>query len=217
MAEKIVILGAGGQARVVASILAYNSNFEVVGYLDRVATTIGEKIGIYTVIGDHSLLPNLLSNGISYTFVAVGDNQIRAEHFKMLNHAGFQLANLIHPTAFIEQDVVYGRGNLFAARSVVGTHVVLGDNCIINTGAIIDHESLIGSHVHVAPGVSIAGRVKINDYSFIGIGATVKEYVTIGENVTVGAGAVVLGNLPDNVTAIGIPARIIKKKDQSID
>jgi len=198
---------------VVASILAYSSKFEVLGYLDRVATTIGEKIGNYTVIGDHSLLPDLLSKGVNYAFVAVGDNQIRAKHFNMLKQIGFQLATLIHPTAFIEQDVIYGFGNLFAARSVVGTHTQIGDNCIINTGAIIDHETIIGNHVHIAPGVSIAGRVKIKNYSFVGIGATVKEYVTIGENVTIGAGAVVLEDLPDNVIAVGAPAKILRKKD----
>lgn len=212
-ANKIIIVGAGGQARVVSSILAYYSDFEVVGFLDRVLDSIGEKIGSNTVIGDHSRLPQLLIDGVQHGFIAVGDNKIRAEHFLKLLNMGFQLPNLIHPTSFIEQDVTYGNGNLFAARSVLGTNVQLGNDCIINTGAIIDHETEIGNHVHIAPSVSVAGRVTIENYSFIGIGATVKEYITIGENVTVGAGAVVLADLPDNVVAVGVPARIIREKD----
>jgi len=211
----MIVVGAGGHARVVASILAYNNALEVVGYLDNIVTTKGEIIGDNEVLGDHSLLPVLLKQGVHAAFIAVGDNDIRAKHFRKLTDMEFDLVNLSHPSAFVEQGVIYGTGNMFAAGSIVGTDIKIGNNCIINTGAIVDHETTIGNHIHIAPGVSIAGRVEIKDNAFIGIGAIIKEYVTIGHNVTVGAGSVVLENLPDNAVAVGSPARVIRFKDRS--
>lgn len=210
--KRMIIIGAGGHARVVSSILNYTSSIEIVGFLDNVSTTRGECIGQHNVLGDHSLIPSLYEDNVRHAIVAIGNNQIRAEYFNGLTKQGFTLVNAIHPRALLETETKLGSGNVISMGALVCCNTRIGDNCIINTGAIIDHETQIDDHVHVAPGVKIAGRVHIKHHSFIGIGATIKDYITIGKNVTIGAGAVVVNDMPDNAVAVGVPAKPISFK-----
>jgi sugar O-acyltransferase (sialic acid O-acetyltransferase NeuD family) len=211
---KIAIIGAGGQARIVYEILTYDHNMEVVAFVDNIVRGSDERIMGIPVMGDHSVLPRLLENGLRGAIIGVGDNKIREQRFDELIGTGLELVNAVHPTSYIAPSARLGRGVTVAIGAIIGTGTRIGDNVIINNGAIIDHENEIGNHVHVAPGCSLAGRVTVKKGTFIGIGTVVKEYLTIGENVTIGAGSVVLEDLPDNVVAVGAPARIVKNKTE---
>ena len=85
---------------------------------------------------------------------------------------------------------------------------------MINTSASIDHDCVLGECVFIAPGARLGGNVRVGDLSFIGIGASVLPGCALGRNVTVGAGAVVIGDVPDNVTVVGVPARIVTKVER---
>jgi len=208
---KIVIIGAGGQARVVCEVLQHDRNVEIVGFIDPVLKEPGEKIMGIPVLGDFSLLPALIEKGIKGYFVGVGNNKTRAQHFEKMKNMGLESMNAIHPTSSIAHNVEIGTGNVIAMGAIITTNARIGDNTIINTGAIVEHENIIENDVHICPGVALAGRVKIKRGAFVGIGSTIKDYVTIGENAIIGAGAVVLEDIPDNVVAVGIPAKVIKK------
>ena len=84
------------------------------------------------------------------------------------------------------------------------------EGVIVNTNAIIEHECYLGSFCHVAPGVVLAGNVKIGKRSFIGANSVIKQGITIGNDVTIGAGSVILNDVPNNVTVVGNPGKIIK-------
>jgi UDP-perosamine 4-acetyltransferase len=212
--KRTVIVGAGGHARVVSSILAQDSRVNVVGFVDPVLKEPGERINGLPVLGDLGIIPNLRRDGISGAVIAIGDNALRELRSRQLSDQGFDLVNAIHPTAIIEHNAAVGRGVVIAAGAIVCCNAVIRDNCIINTGAIIEHETKVGANVHIAPGVSVAGRVVVGRNSFIGIGATVREYIHIGENVTIGAGAVVVEDIPGNVVAVGVPARPVQKESK---
>jgi UDP-perosamine 4-acetyltransferase len=212
--RKVVIVGAGGHARVVSTILALDNGVTVVGFLDPVLKQPGERINGWPVLGDLDILPDLRRDGVSEAVIAIGDNALREMRMQQLSSLGFDLINAIHPTAIIEHNASIGLGVVVAAGAIICCNTVIGDNCIINTGAVVEHETKVGPNVHIAPGANIAGRVVIGHNSFIGIGATVKEYISIGENVTVGAGAVVVEDIPDNVIAVGIPARPIRREGE---
>jgi sugar O-acyltransferase (sialic acid O-acetyltransferase NeuD family) len=211
---KIAIIGAGGQARIVYEILSYDRNMEVVAFVDNVTHGKDGQIMGIPVLGDHSVLPKLLENGVTGAIIGVGDNKTRAGHFEKLRGMGLELVNAIHPTANIARSAKLGSGVVIAMGATIVTGARIGNNVIINTGAIIEHENDIEDHVHVCPGCSIAGRVTIKKGAFIGIGSVVKEYLTIGENTIIGAGSVVLEDIPDNVVAIGAPAKVARKRKE---
>jgi len=211
---KIAIIGAGGQARVVYEILSYNRNMEVVAFVDNVIRGNDERIMDIPVMGDHSVLLRLIKNGVQGAIVAVGDNEIRAAHFEKLKNMGLEPVSAIHPTSHIAPSAKLGYGVTIAIGAIISTGARIGDNVIINTGATIDHEDEIEDHVHVSSGCSIAGRVTIKKGTFIGIGSVVREYLTIGENTILGAGSVVLEDMPDNVVAVGMPAKVVKNRNE---
>jgi sugar O-acyltransferase (sialic acid O-acetyltransferase NeuD family) len=212
---KVVIIGAGGHARAVYEIMMHDLNIEAVGFVDNVADTVGEMIMDIPVVGDHSVLPGLLEEGVLGAAIGIGDNKLRRSYFELIKSIGFVPVNAIHPTAHIAHNVRIGSGVVIGTGTTVCTGARIGDNVIINTGAIIEHESIIGDDAHIAPGSSIAGRVAINRGAFVGIGSVIKEYVTIGENAIIGAGSIVLEDIPDDAVAVGSPSRIVRRNNES--
>lgn len=211
---KIVIIGAGGHARVISEILNYDRNIEVVAFVDNVIRGSDERIMGIPVLGDHSVLPKLFKSGVMGAIIGVGDNNIRKAHFEKIKNMGVELINAIHPTVHIAHNVKIGKGVVIVTGATIATGVEIGNNVIVNTGAIIEHEDILEDHVHIAPGTVLAGRVVVKEGAFIGAGTVIKEYITIGENATIGAGSVVLKDIPDNAVAVGTPAKIIKIKKE---
>ena len=208
----VIIIGAGGHARVVHEILMHDNNMDVVAFVDNKQTS-GEKIMGTSVLGGHSVIPLLIKDGVQGAIIAIGDNVLRANRFVEMDDFGLVVINAVHPTAHIAYNARIGNGVVIATGATLATGVEIGDNVVINTGATIEHENIIKDHVHVAPGSILAGRVIVEEGSFIGAGSVVKEGITIGKNVTIGAGSVVLEDIVDNAVAVGAPAKIIKIKN----
>ena len=214
---KVFIIGAGGQGRVVYDIFSQDKNVEVAAFVDNVTREPNEKIMGIPVLGNHSAIKDLQRQGVTGAVIAVGDNHIRAAHFDKVKNMGIELVRAIHRSAHVSHNVTIGEGTVVGIGAIITTGARIGNNVIVNSGAIVEHDDVIENHVHIASGVVLAGAVIIGEKSFIGSGSIVKERVVIGRNVTVGAGSVVLEDLPDNVVAVGIPARVIKIKEENYD
>lgn len=141
--------------------------------------------------------------------VAIGGHEGRARIAiqRLFSGRGLQLPRVVHPDASVSATASLGAGTQVLARAVVASDVRIGDAGIINHAASIDHESLIGDGVHVAPGATVCGLVTLHDNVMVGAGAVVLPRITIGENSVVGAGAIVTRDLPAGVVAVGNPAR----------
>lgn len=202
----MIIIGAGGHARVIARLLESTPDVEVVGVADMVENNHGEMIGKYPIVTTLDHLPEWFEKGVVHAALAVGDNNNRADMFYKLKDIGFHILTLIHPAALVDADVQLGEGVVICAGAILCTQVKVGDNVLINTGAIIDHECVVASHAHIGPGSRLAGRVSIGERTFVGIGATVKEKIIIGARSVIGAGSVVVRPIPDDVIAYGVPA-----------
>ena len=143
-------------------------------------------------------------------FVSIGDNRIREKIFKkIINNNSLDLI-IIHKKSIVSNSVVIQKQTFINAGAIINSQVIIGKGCIVNTGAIIDHECEIGDFSHIAPGATLSGNVKVGKSCFIGANSTVIQGVKIGNNVIIGAGAVVIKDVPDNITIVGNPAKIIK-------
>ncbi len=205
--EEVVVIGAGGHAKVVvATLLA--SGFTIKGIVDDSPQKWQTKLLDIPVIGPLELLSEENS---PLAIIAIGDNEDRraiAERFRNV----CRWISVTHPRAFVHPSVVIGEGTVVFAGSVIQPDTVIGNHVIINTGATVDHDCTIGNFVHLAPGVHLAGGVIVGEGSFLGIGSAVIPRKRIGEWTRVGAGAVVIRDTPPHVTVAGVPAKPLQKE-----
>ncbi|MBK8985807.1 MAG: acetyltransferase [Chloroflexi bacterium] len=210
---RVVIMGAGGHAQVVADILwRMRDAGEVVlpvAYLDDNLALLGRSFVNVPVMGGTDRLPEIEHEAV---IVAIGSGQIRQRLFRILQERGERFMTARHPTAVIAPDVVIGSGAMICANVVVNTGAVIGQNVILNTACTVDHHNRIGDHAHIAPGVHLGGDVQVGEGSLIGIGAVVLPQTRIGSWCTVGGGSVVIREVGDGETAVGNPARVVKWK-----
>ena len=125
---------------------------------------------------------------------------------------GLKFCSAISPLAHISPYAKLGTGIMVAAYSIINTSAVIGNHTIINVACTISHDTIVGSFCNINPGVHLAGEVRIGEGCYIGMGANVIQGVSIGPWTIVGAGAVVVGDLPANVTAVGVPAQVVKTR-----
>jgi len=216
MHDDLVIWGSSGHALVVADIVRLLGKHRVCGFIDDTgsAGTAGKSSSI-PLLGGRDCLPGLVEGGVSKMVVAVGDCRARLELAEVAAALGFSFPPAIHPSSVIAGDVRIGAGTVVAAGAVVNAGAWLGDHVIINTSSSVDHNCVVRDGVHLGPGVHLAGWVKVGRASWIGIGAVVKDRVQIGAGSVIGAGAVVLSNVPDDVLAVGCPAKVMSKGSRS--
>ena len=212
--DKVVVWGTSGHALVVVDILRLQAKYDVVGFLDNIHP---DRYGAFfcnaPILGGYEQLDQLYTQGVSHVIFGFGDNRARLELSKEVIARGFRLATAIHPAATVASDVSLGIGTVVVAGAIINPATRIGANVIINTCASVDHECIIEDGAHIGPGTRLGGRVTIKRGAWLGIGATVKDRVTIGAGTTVGAGAVVIGDLPANVVAYGVPARVQRGGD----
>jgi len=205
----IVILGAGGQGKVVLDILKKN-NHHVIGFIDDDKNKKGKLINNVKVLGNF-LDINKTKKNIDGIVIGIGDNNIRSDYFLKIKKLNLKIVNAIHPNTIISENVKIGKGVIIVGGAVVNTNVKIGNNVIINTGATVDHDCVLGDNSQICPGVNLAGNVKIKKNAFIGTGAVINPGICIGENSIVGSGSTIIRDVPKNVVVVGMPGKIIKK------
>ena len=210
--SRLLILGAGGHAKVVAETALACGVASSVAFLDDRCTSLDACLPVlgWPVIGP--LVLSLQAETVAQfdaAFVAIGHAAMRLHWIQQLQVAGYYLPVLIHPTAWISPSARLGQASVVFAQVAVQAQVSIGTGAILNTGCSVDHDAQLSDGVHICPGARLAGDVNVGARSWIGIGASVIQQVRIGSDVTVGAGAVVVRDLPNSVTAVGVPARVV--------
>lgn len=208
-ARKFVLIGAGGHAKVILDIVKSDPSLDLVGCTAKPPEHV---ISSVPVLGDDSVLPSLYEQGVRHAFVAVGDNGLRERLARQVVQLGFELINAVSPRAYIADSVRLGTGIAVMPGCVINAEAEIMDFAIINTSASVDHECVIGAACHIAPGATLSGRVTIGTGAWIGTGAKVIDGISIGEWSILGAGSVAIRDIPDWCTAVGVPARVIKRR-----
>jgi len=206
MAE-LVILGAGGHARVLVAILRAK-DLHVAGCIAPEAPDARWPSGI-PYLGPDSVLATRdpahtrLVDGLGGT----RSNEARRRLFERAKAAGFAFETVVHPRALIAENVVIEEGAAIMAGAIVQTDCKLCANVIVNTGAIIDHDCHIGAHAHIAPGACLSGNVSVGEGAHIGTGVSVIQGITIGADALLAAGCVAVRNVPAGAVLAGVPSR----------
>lgn len=201
----LVMLGAGGHAKVLLS-LAQAAGLNVSGVCDPELAHqgVGQWRGIKVLGGDEALDaldPTAIGliNGIGQLVGSAGRRSI----FERLAAKGFRFPVLVHPVAWVDASVILHEGVQVMAGAVMQPDTEVGPNSIINTHASVDHDCCLGAHVHIAPGATLCGSVRVHDRAFIASGATVIQGRSVGEDAVVGAGSVLVRDLGARLIFLG--------------
>ena len=203
----MVLVGAGGHAKVIIEAFRAMGGFALVGLLDPAPpspTVLGVR-----VLGDERRLDGLRREGISHAFVAIGANAVRAGIAARLDALGFMQPVAIHPSAFVAPSARIAAGAIVMARAVLGTDSRAGRLVIVNTGAIVDHDCALEEASHVGPGCTLAGNVVVGARALLGAGSAVRPGIRIGADALVGAGSAVVKDIAPGSKVAGAPARPI--------
>ncbi len=210
MKRKLLIIGAGGHARSVIDIIFQDDSYSIVGCID---TCYGNKSNVegmddIPIIGNDDMLQSFYDQGIHFAFVALGSSKLRRKLFDMLEAIGYENINVISKHSVISRRAKLGKGICVMPGAVINVNSVIGDATIVNTSCSIDHDCTIFKGCHIAPGVTLSGTVTLGEGVHIGTGASVIDGISIGAETYVGGGAVVVNDLPSNVLAVGVPAKV---------
>lgn len=210
MDKNVIIIGAGGHGKVVAdTVLASGDN--IVGFLDD-DPNIGESFIGFSLLGSIDDFRNYLDCSF---VIAIGNADVREKIANQLQ--GVRWYTAIHPTAVIsELDVSIGEGTVIMANAVVNAGAVIGKHCILNTGSIVEHDNQLDDFVHVSVGARLAGTVYVGKKTWIGIGASIRNNLSVCADCMIGAGAVVVKNIEEAGTYVGVPAERKSMKYKNI-
>ena len=209
--KKIIIIGAGAFSREVFWLIEEINNtkneWEILGFLDDNLENKGKIIHGKPVLGQIEKL-KFLSEDV-YSIITIANGIIREKIVNQFRNRKF--ATLIHPNVSIHPSNSIGEGTIICSGNIVTVDVNIGKHVIVNLSCTIGHDTVINDYVTIFPGVNISGGVYIGKNSNIGTGSTILQYLKIGENVTLGSLSNVIRDIPNYCTAVGNPAKVIKK------
>ncbi len=208
----IYILGAGATARETLNFYKNAGRFEEVGgFIEENCKKKEIKIQGKSIF-DASSIATLPKDSI---FIGAMGSPKRKRWIEEIEKKGFKFDTLIHPSAIVGDSVNINKGCIIYPGVILTCDIKIGRHSIINIGTTINHDSTIGDFVSVGPGVNIPGNVIIGNGCWISVGVKIINKITIGQCSFIGAGAVVTKDIPDNVLAVGVPAKPIRNLDES--
>lgn len=216
--KQVVIIGSGGHGREVAEILQHQAEHSgdivLQGFIDESKERHGQLIDNLPVLGDWSWFETVNKQEIA-VICAIGTPAIAKLLVQRALALNLAFANAISPLAYISPRATLGQGIVIFPRVVINTGASIGSYSTLNLATTVSHDTKIGEYCNINPGVHLAGNVTIGDGCYIGMGTTVIQGKAIGAGTITGAGAVVHRDLPTNVTAVGVPVKVIKTNKES--
>jgi sugar O-acyltransferase (sialic acid O-acetyltransferase NeuD family) len=218
--QKIAVYGAGGfgleVVMLIEQINAVEPQWDIAGFFDD-GVSEGTVVNDYPVIGGMDALNGYPSE--LYLVLALGWPQTKMKVCRQITNPNIHFPVLIHPSVIAGNPkyLSIGEGSIICAGSIITTNIDIGRHVIINLACTVGHETTIGDFSSFMPTCNISGEVKIGNATFWGTGAKIINQKTIGNGTVIGAGAVVTEDIPDHVTAIGVPAKVVKKHNGESD
>ena len=199
--KPILLIGGGGHCRSCIDVIEAEGKYKITGIVNQPGGNCEPVLG-YEVLGDDEDLPELLKkyHNALITVGQVKSADLRVNLFSTLKEMGAQLPVIISPNAYVSKHAEIKEGTIVMHGVVLNAGGYIGKNCIINTQALIEHNTVVESHCHISTGAKVNGGAFVGTKSFVGSGSVIHESVRIGEKSIISAGSVVRKNLPSRTT-----------------
>ena len=197
----MLIYGASGHSKVIIDVFLSNGEKEIFLFDDNLLKK--DLLG-FSVLGIYD--PKYRQSDV--IIIGIGDNKIRKKVCGLIKH---KLSNAIHYHSYISKYATIGEGNAVFCGGIIQSGSAIGNHCIINTKASVDHDCKIEDFVHIGPNVTLCGGTTVGEGSLVGAGAIVIPGIQIGKWAIIAAGSVVIKNVPDFTMVAGNPAKFVKK------
>lgn len=183
------IIGAGGHGRAVAEA-ALSSGWQTIRFIDD-SYHKGKQIDGWPVIGTTDNLSVLLKPADA-AIVAIGNQQARESLVRRLSDLHTTLATIIHPRAYVSPSACLGGGTAIMAGAIVGAHAKIGQGCIVNANATVDHDAILHDFAHLGVGTQLAGGVVVGAMTWLQAGCAAGYHVVVKDGLIIPPGTTLL-------------------------
>ena len=210
--KKLIIIGAGDFGRevswVVERINAAAPTWELLGFVDDTPDKQGAVVDGYPVLGPASALDAITEE--TWVVCSIGTGRTRRRVMEeVLRNPSLKAATLIDPSAIVGRNARVGAGCVVCAGTVLAISSQLADHVIVNLNCTIGHDTALEPYCTVHPGSNLSGKVHVGACTDIGTGTKVIQGKIICPGCVLGAGAVVVKDITEPGTYVGVPARRI--------
>jgi sugar O-acyltransferase (sialic acid O-acetyltransferase NeuD family) len=216
MKRNVIFWGSSRHARYSIDILERENKYALACLYDPTAEE-DSSLYEYTVYGRrHDFVELVRSRDVQGGLVAIGDSWIRRKEARRIRELlpDFEFVNAIHPSTLFGRESRLGQGIVVMAGVVVGNDTTVQDGCFVATNSSVDHDSMLRPYCGVSAGVTVGAGVEIGECAFLALGSKVISDVKVGDHSVIGAGAVVVRDIPDHVVAYGVPARVVRAREE---
>ena len=210
--KDIVIIGAGGFGRevkwLIDEINEVSRQWNFLGFID-------DNLNKGTIVNDSIVIGNLawLQKQNLNVVCAIGDPNVKKRVLSQLTNSENKYPVLIHPDVRMSKLIDIGEGTIICSGCILTVNINIGKHVIINLDSTVGHDATISDFSTILPSVNISGHVNIEELVSVGTGAKIIQELRIGRNTIIGAGAIVTKDIPQNVVAVGMPAKPIKTRE----
>lgn len=213
--KKIVLIGAGGFGREVATIIElYNRNvekrYELLGFLDdNECFHAGSTINGYPWLGKTEWILEHKDEVVCNC--TIGNAKVKGKIQRELMEKGVTFETIIAMLSYVAPYTEVGPGCVFYGSVMISTNCKIGAGVVMNQGVTIGHDCVIGDYTTIMPGTGISGNCTVGDEVSIGGHAFVIPSKKIGDGATVAAGSIVFSNVKAGTTVLGNPAKRMRE------